>query len=99
MQFQDSFRSSGIVPGGADSFVVEAIHVLRDDMRRDGRVLQRGKGEVSRIGLGIADGWVAQVRAQPVRRGVRRHNREGLRYRMYQYRCLYTGRSNPTTPT
>lgn len=43
--------------------MVEAVHILRDDMGRDRRVLQRGKGEVSRIGLGVADGWVAQIRA------------------------------------
>ena len=40
---------------------MQPIHILRDDVRNDGRILQRCESIVRGVGLRVANGWIAEV--------------------------------------
>ena len=68
VQLENALISSRLVPDIFQSFMVESIYVLCDDLSDDGRVLERGESKVCWVGLCVADGRVAEIRAQPSRR-------------------------------
>ena len=65
MQLENAVILPRLVPEVLDGFMMEPIYVLCNDMRDDGRVLERSESIVRGVGLCVANGRVAQVRAQP----------------------------------